>query len=1104
VTLVDANALALNASTISGTLNVTTNGALTDNGALVVTGASTFAVGTANDITLDTATNNFSTVTITNANNATLVDVNAIDLGGASVSNTLNVTGTSITDSGSLTGISLIAKTLNNAGGAITLNDSNHFSTIDLQALNGAGTAPDTGAITYVDNSNINVSQIATASTINLTANGTINASGNIRGTTLTTSSAGETNLTFGHNVTGFNAFNSGTGAIQLTNTGALSITGLTQSATGGDITINNTGTITTTGTMTTNNKNLILTGSSTLAVNSAINAGNGNVNLTSTGDMSDSAAGNITANQLTAKTLNTTGSDIVLDSGLHTANTIDFRARNSGDTANALGILSFSANSGFDVAAAQTTSTVTLSGTGALTQSNSMTGTTLTATTLNDAGRNITFNNTGNTFTNVSLQTRNGANSADVNGTIQYVDADSINLSNLRTSGNATITANNGAITDSAVALTVGGTLSAVSNGASGGITINSTTNQISGLSATTQSGNIVFTGNTVALNVSGMTTAGGNITLSNTGNVTLAASSSVASNGGSITLTDTGTLGLNNNASITSSNGTVALTITDLSVASSADINAGSGGLTITQNTVGGTIGLGASAGGDLNISNTELHRFTSSTFNLNAPNSGFIIVDGITPVSTISGLMTLTANTGSGSTITFQGGASEFTMLTATAQQQLIMNANVTNNSGVLTLTSSQNTWSVGTGATVTSNGGITFTGRDIALNGNLNAGSGAISITSNLTNGVIGLGQVSGAADMTISGSELQRMSAGALTVNAPSNGRIDVYGVTASQSQNVGAVTLLAQSGTTGSVTFQDSPSTFQSLAVSADDGVTINAGAGIITSAGDLTLNGDTGGGAGSRDYVALQGNLTSAGTLTLSALRGGILINSNISLTSVGNMTFNDAVNGANNLTLNAGSTGNIAFNSTVGATTPLNQVSISNAAVAALGSSFKVTGSTSITANSGSTSVFAATGTIAVGALTLTTNTANLFGTVAGLSNQAAIAIITLGNTITANTHFFDGIDMYNPPPPTPTPTPKPTPSLTAGEASFVPQVLFPPIYNNQADTTSSIASGTNDNGSLVLASQSIDNSGQPKSKPDQGSGCTNVGTGITICSK
>lgn len=104
VTLRDTNGIDLGDSTVSGTFNVKTNGAITDSGTLIITGTTTLAAGAANDITLDTPTNDFSTVGITSANNVTLVDTNTIDLATSTVSGNLNVTANgAITISGTLT-----------------------------------------------------------------------------------------------------------------------------------------------------------------------------------------------------------------------------------------------------------------------------------------------------------------------------------------------------------------------------------------------------------------------------------------------------------------------------------------------------------------------------------------------------------------------------------------------------------------------------------------------------------------------------------------------------------------------------------------------------------------------------------------------------------------------------------------------------------------------------------------------------------------------------------------------------------------------------------------------------------------------------------------
>jgi hypothetical protein len=87
VTLVDSNALELSASTITGTLTVTAGGALTQSGALVVTGTSSFTAG-ANAITLTHAANDFmGAVSLNNsgAHNVAVTGANALILGPSSV-----------------------------------------------------------------------------------------------------------------------------------------------------------------------------------------------------------------------------------------------------------------------------------------------------------------------------------------------------------------------------------------------------------------------------------------------------------------------------------------------------------------------------------------------------------------------------------------------------------------------------------------------------------------------------------------------------------------------------------------------------------------------------------------------------------------------------------------------------------------------------------------------------------------------------------------------------------------------------------------------------------------------------------------------------------
>ena len=81
----DNASIALPSLTASGSLNATAGGTITQTGALTIAGITTLAAG-ANDITLNNAANNFSTVGITSGNNVALTDVNALTLNASTVS----------------------------------------------------------------------------------------------------------------------------------------------------------------------------------------------------------------------------------------------------------------------------------------------------------------------------------------------------------------------------------------------------------------------------------------------------------------------------------------------------------------------------------------------------------------------------------------------------------------------------------------------------------------------------------------------------------------------------------------------------------------------------------------------------------------------------------------------------------------------------------------------------------------------------------------------------------------------------------------------------------------------------------------------------------
>ena len=120
VMLRDADALDLGTSTISGDLNITTNGALTQSSgkALTVEGTTTLAAGEGNDITLGnfndgSPVNNFvGPVSVTSGKNVTLSDFDSLDLGTSTVSGTLNITvggSGNVTQSGAVNAAKLVA-----------------------------------------------------------------------------------------------------------------------------------------------------------------------------------------------------------------------------------------------------------------------------------------------------------------------------------------------------------------------------------------------------------------------------------------------------------------------------------------------------------------------------------------------------------------------------------------------------------------------------------------------------------------------------------------------------------------------------------------------------------------------------------------------------------------------------------------------------------------------------------------------------------------------------------------------------------------------------------------------------------------------------------
>ncbi len=160
------------------TLTLTTNGAITDTGNVVVSGNTTLTPGAGNSVTLDSAGNDFGgAFAVTNGVDVTVVDATGLNLGAINITNDLTVTATT----GDIT----------NTGGALTIGGDSLFTasaagasiSVDHAGNNFTGTvtfAPATGLanVSVVDNSAFDLVGISLSGNLTVNAFGPITDSG--------------------------------------------------------------------------------------------------------------------------------------------------------------------------------------------------------------------------------------------------------------------------------------------------------------------------------------------------------------------------------------------------------------------------------------------------------------------------------------------------------------------------------------------------------------------------------------------------------------------------------------------------------------------------------------------------------------------------------------------------------------------------------------------------------------------------------------------------------------------------------------------------------------------------------------------------------------
>jgi len=220
-------------------LKLSRAGACSISGVVTVANTLTLAVGSGNNVTLDNASNNFSTVAITSSNNVTLVDANDITLGDSTPSGALTVTATNINIGGDVTiasgkaftvngnlNVNTSNKTLNASAGSIDLNGNlalsngtlvapaGNFNISGNWANNGGAFNSNSGTVIFDGTTTISGSNATTFNNITISNPYTLNGHA--------------TNMNVTGNWTNSGTFNAGTGTVTFTGDGTSIISGNT------------------------------------------------------------------------------------------------------------------------------------------------------------------------------------------------------------------------------------------------------------------------------------------------------------------------------------------------------------------------------------------------------------------------------------------------------------------------------------------------------------------------------------------------------------------------------------------------------------------------------------------------------------------------------------------------------------------------------------------------------------------------------------------------------------------------------------------------------------------------------------------------------------
>jgi fibronectin-binding autotransporter adhesin len=851
---VEAANIAINSSTNSvsfGSINTSNVNLSTGSGVVAIstsaTPGGTDQISSGGDLTLVNNFNSTNNLAVSAAGNLTVGSTtnHATSLSGS----TLKVTGQSLTNFGNLNGVNGVTVTtsgaggITNSGGAVLTSGGN--IALDSSAGNGpitnAGTVTGTGAGTEVDL---------------LAGNGTISNSGTISAQSFIARGQSEVNSGSVTTSLGLLFDANGAGGITNTGTGALTGSGVTLEITGGTGPINNAGRIT----------------ASSVGFESA---GGNSSQISNTGVVSSAS-------------MDATGQSFINSGSITSTNGITVTTNGSGGITNtSTGSLISSAAVVLDASA----------GNGPVTNSGALTGADITFAAGSGAVTNAasisgtSFTSSGQSFSNSAFITGNNSVSIRTNGSGGINNTHSAALISTgavlldSSAGNGPIN-NAGSIQGNGLQLVAGnGTVTNASGASivsSGALSFQaSAINNQGSASAQTAlsfagpaSGDLTISGAN-----GGFTTAGGaSLNLQSSGNITVNGGNSNPFSG----LTQLGNFTVNAGGNFTSPLNSIALV---------ADGSGNGGAINITANNVvyNGSAtrttpfllsANGGNAAGDnggsvnLNLFGTTAQGLTvgnnAGNFKISATGANGGQVNITTPgnlkVNTAEMLINATSSTGTGSSVTLNGG-----------QVLLVGNLDTHNgsgSSGAINITSASTTAFIIDGSkTTTTNGQIGITN---------NQGISGSTITINNSGGVVLADNdvLSGPGAITINGSGLTnngKVNTANLVINAIGNGNLTTGSTGTYQNLPMQALSLTSQTGSfnisgntpsanqitiaanNGAVNFSNSAESLRATPDGSGNGGTINISGRTFTSS-DLAISAAGTTGNGGNVNITLSG----------------------------------------------------------------------------------------------------------------------------------------------------------------------------------------------------------------------------------------------------